>query len=257
MPAVCRSRDLRAFLSQRTIVSVNDTKADVERRDIVTRIYDSVTDGMDEFIGSIPVLDQLSTAGQNLISGATSQNNVRVSSMADNAVNAAEAEAELNAFESRELEPLVKPICDMFLEVFELKRGNNWLRGRAVVVVLHQLLGGTVERKLRDYAKALVQEDSILRYINLIKDTIWPNGQTRRETKIRTDAEKTRSRNEASVVLATLIPDLAGNVVGRNNAQSASRRIFATLNNQRLTAHLAFTLLDELVQVLFGNIRPR
>jgi hypothetical protein len=34
----------------------------------------------------------------------------------------------------------------LFLEAFELNRGNNWLRGRAVVVVLHQLLGGTIER---------------------------------------------------------------------------------------------------------------
>ncbi len=49
---------------------------------------------------------------------------------------AAEAEAELSAFENKELEPFIKPICDIFLEVFELNRGNNWLRGRAVVVVL-------------------------------------------------------------------------------------------------------------------------
>lgn len=62
-----------------------------------------------------------------------------------------------------------------------------------------------------------------------------------------------KSRTEATVVLATLIPDLAGNVVGRANAQAAARRTFATLNNRPLNTHLAFTMLDEIVLVLFGG----
>ncbi|KAL8718100.1 MAG: hypothetical protein Q9225_004722, partial [Loekoesia sp. 1 TL-2023] len=71
LPAVCQSRDLRAFLSQSAIIPKQDTGRDTERRDIVSRIYNSVTDGMDEFLGNVPVLDQLSIAGQNLISAAT------------------------------------------------------------------------------------------------------------------------------------------------------------------------------------------
>ena len=263
LPAVCRSRDLRAFLSQQAIISTDISRdGDGERRDIVSRIYNSVTDGMDEFLGNLPVLDQLSIAGQNLISAATSQYStlpITPSDGQDVSVSTAEAQAELEAFENRELEPFVKPICDIFLEIFELNRSQNWLRGRAVVVVLHQLLGGTVERKIRETAKSLVREESVLRYINLIKDTMWPNGQLRRDTKPRTEAERVRSRGEASVMLATLVPDLAGNVVGRANAQAASRRVFATVNNERLNTHLAFTLLDEAIAVLFpgglGRVR--
>jgi len=165
----------------------------------------------------------------------------------------AEAEAELNAFEDRELEPFVKPICDIFLEVFELNRGNNWLRGRAVVVVLHQLLGGTIERKVRENVKAFTQDEALIRYISLLRDTVWPEGVMKRDIKPRTSAEKTKSRTEASLMLATLVPDLAGSVVGRINAQAASRRIFATFNNPRLNAHLVFTLLDEIVDALFNG----
>jgi len=214
---------------------------------------------MDDFLGNIPVLDQLSIAGQNLISAATSQFNTTMPTAAreDTIVGDAEAEAELEAFENRELEPFVKPICDIFLEVFELNRGNNWLRGRAVVVVLHQLLGGTVERKVRESAKNLAQEDSVLKYLTMVKDIMWPGGQLKQEGKPRTLAEKRHSRREASVMLATLIPDLAGNVVGRANAQAASRRMFATMNNPRLNTHLVFTLLDEVVQALFGDGRGR
>ncbi|KAG7006719.1 hypothetical protein G7Y79_00013g034910 [Physcia stellaris] len=259
LPAVCRSRDLRAFLSQQAIISAKDTTKDGERRDIISRIYNSVTDGMDEFLGNVPVLDQLSIAGQNLISAATSQFNsmppggVAAASEEESPIHTDEARAELLAFENRDqLEPFVKPICDIFLETFELNRGNNWLRGRAVVVVLHQLLGGTVERKVRDTMRSLVAEEAVVKYINALKGTMWPNGgPLKRDWPPRTEEQKTHSRREASVTLATLIPDLAGNVVGRGNAQAASRRIFATVNNGRLNTHLAFTILDELINVLF------
>lgn len=255
LPEVCRSRDLRAFLSQQAIVPREEPhRGEGEARDLVTRIYNSVADGMDDFLGNFGVLDQLSTAGQNLISAATQQSAATPDPglAAEDTVTSAEAEAELNAFEDRELEPFIKPICDLFLEAFELNKGNNWLRGRAVVVVLHQLLGGTIERKVRENARSLVQDESLLRYIALAKDTLWPGGVLR-EKKVRTVSERLRSRTEASVVLATLVPDLAGNVVGRANAQGAARRFFATLNNQQLNTHLIFTILDEIVLVLFGT----
>lgn len=266
LPAVCSSRDLRAFLSQQAIISNTDTGRDGERQDIVSRIYNSVTDGMDEFLGNLPVLDQLSLAGQNLISAATSQFNTMPSISAggtttsseddSNFLNTAEARAELLAFENRDVEPFVKPICDLFLETFELNRANNWLRGRAVVVVLHQLLGGTVERKVRDAAHTLAAEQTVLKHLDLLKETLWPyGGPLRRDSVVRTDQQKAHSRREASVMLATLIPDLAGSVVGRANAQAASRRVMATLNNPRLNTHFVFTVLDELVSILFPRER--
>jgi len=251
MPDVCRSRELRAFLSQQSIGSHNIGNA-TDTQDIVSRIYNSVTDGMDEFLGNISVLDQLSVAGQNLISAATNQlgmNQADVVSIEAGPV--AEAEAELAAFEDKELEPFVKPICDIFLETFELNRGNNWLRGRAVIVVLHQLLGGTIERKVRELVKGFTQEDSLLKYISMIKDTMWPGGGRLKESKPRTAPEKKKSKAEAALMLGTLVPDLAASVVGRANAQAAARRISATMNNARLNQHLVFTILDEVIGVLF------
>ena len=258
MPDVCRSRELRSFLSQQAIGSDTDTPSTTDAQDIVTRIYNSVTDGMDDFLGNVAVLDQLSAAGQSLISAATSQLVAPTQLNAEGGVvslepgSIAEAEAELRAFEDRELEPFVKPICDIFLETFELNRGNNWLRGRAVVVVLHQLLGGTVERKIRDIVKTFTSEESILRYIDLAKETMWPGG-VMRTPQPRTKAEREKSKREANAMLQTLIPDLAGSVVGRANAKEAARRISGCMNNERLNGHLAFTILDEVIGVLFGK----
>ena len=221
---------------------------------------------MEEFLGNIPVLDQLSVAGQNLISAATTQlaansNGMPTAPLAPGAVivgagepnTDAEAEAELLAFENKDLEPFVKPICDMFLETFELNRENNWLRGRAVVVVLHQLLGGTIERKVRESFNDVMEEQNIARYIDALKDSMWPGGQMKQSAE-RSSQDRATSRKEAGIVLATLIPELAASVVGRSNAQMAAKKLEATMNNSRLNTHLVFTLLDEMVQVLFPDV---
>ncbi|KAL6923199.1 hypothetical protein FSST1_000473 [Fusarium sambucinum] len=251
LPEACRSRELRAFLSQSVITQGQDILDREDKKDMMTRLYDSVADGMDDILGNIPVLDQISEAGQSLIAAATNQLNTVPLNVDEENFPAAEAEAELNAFENKELEPFIKPICDIFLEIFELNKGNNWLRGRAVVVVLQQLLGGTIERKVRDNVKMLSQDDNVLKCISLVQDSLWPGGEMQRDRKPRTATEKKKTRTEASLMLATLVPDLAGSVVGRVNAQAASRRIFATLNNSRLNAHLVFTMIDEIVSVLF------
>lgn len=281
LPEVCRSRELRSFLSQRAFAAFGgeeqngsiDPNNDAIRdgsKDLVSRFYSSVADGMDDFLGNIAVLDQLSTAGQNLLSAATSQfnhNGGNDSNSAsrkipgqDNVVSAAEAEAELNAFsEDQDREnveqPFVKPICDIFLEIFELNRGNNWLRGRAVVVVLHQLLGSTVERKTRETTKQYLSEVHLSRYVSMAKDSLFPENPEARARKgiPRTQLDKNKSKVEASMLLTALIPDVAGSVVGKANAQAAARKVFATLNNERLSVHLWCMILDEIVAVLFGK----
>ncbi|KAK2731980.1 Intermediate filament protein [Myotisia sp. PD_48] len=251
LPEVCSGRELRAFLSQRTIVPPKENTSEDTHKDIVSRIYQSVAGGMDDFLGNITFLDHLSTAGPNLVPAATNQMSASQYDMGnEDPITAVTANAELQDYEDRELEPFIKPICDVFLEIFGLNRESNWVRGRATVVVLHQLLGGTIERKVRESINSIWQDSSLLRILSLVKDSLWPEGKLRMR-KIRTSSEKIKSRTEASVMLATLVPELAGNVVGRANAQAAARRIFATINNQPLNLHLVYTILDEIILVLF------
>ncbi len=45
-----------------------------------------------------------------------------------------------------EVTTFTSPICDLILAVFELNKKNNWLRRQAVLIILQQVLGGTIER---------------------------------------------------------------------------------------------------------------
>ncbi|KAF9902838.1 Intermediate filament protein [Linnemannia zychae] len=67
-----------------------------------------------------------------------------------------------------------EPLCDLFIELFELKEKNNWLRRQAVVIILQQVLGGTIERKLRDTIKTYIEENMLTFYVTKLRDSLWP-----------------------------------------------------------------------------------
>lgn len=231
IPEVCHSREFRAFLSSQefhgyipvnSVTSIDGLKSDgnisaataaavaaahnkqASRRsgqaDIVARLYNTFSDGMDDIFGNFivdyathipgaatvynaavrprandsskPEAKHRRTGSAGNLSIMTQKSGVAdsvvlpyspeapsrrqfggkdaVSKSSDERKDIAEVEAELNSYEeaanSKGEAPFIKPICDLFLELFDLNKGNNWIRGRASVVVLQQLLGGTIER---------------------------------------------------------------------------------------------------------------
>ncbi|KAK7206109.1 PXA domain-containing protein [Myxozyma melibiosi] len=174
----------------------------------------------------------------------------------------AEVEAELNLFEEATNSkggeaPFIKPICDLFLELFDLNKGNNWIRGRASVVVLQQLLGGTIERKIREQIDNLVEENMVINLLNIIRDKVWPNGRRGEPGVARSAKEQAKTSSEAAFLLTTLVQDMAAKVVGSTNAKHASRRLFAMLQNKILNLHVICLVVDEIVEELFPEVRER
>lgn len=145
-----------------------------------------------------------------------------------------------------------EPICDLFTELFELHEKNNWLRRQAIVILLQQLFGSTVERKIRETFSNALSPPSIAGYISAFKASLWPNGVLKEPTPPRTRAEKDALRENANSKLASLIPELAANFVGRENARKGTRRVFAALQNKRLNKHLIYSLLDVVVDELLA-----
>ncbi|KIJ26657.1 hypothetical protein M422DRAFT_272229 [Sphaerobolus stellatus SS14] len=120
------------------------------------------------------------------------------------------------------------PIYDLILAVFELNKKKNWLRRQAIVIILQQVFGGTIERKLRDTVRSYVDESHLLRFVTIFKDNMWPGGSLKSSGVPHSTEEKARTRDEANRKLSALMPDLAANMIGRSNARRGARRIFAS-----------------------------
>src|SRR5690606_126507 len=166
---VCSSREFRAFLSQSSIVTPPGLSVDTQQLtpDLIKRLYSTISDGMEDMLGSLPSLDQFNVGTPSSLTPPALATGAAPLLTA----NLTETQAELNEYEdSKSRYPLVKPICDLFLELFSLAptstSTSSWIRGRAVVVVLHQLLGGAIERKLREQAKTIFDEEAIQKYLN-------------------------------------------------------------------------------------------
>lgn len=157
-----------------------------------------------------------------------------------------DAEAELDL-----ARPFIQPICDLFIQVFGFDRGNNWLRGRAVVVVVQQILGGTIEKKIRESVAGLANEQNITNLVQKITDSIWPDGKMKEGAAVRTNSEKLKCKHDAEVIVHALIRDASIKIVGGSSSRYASTHVFGMFQNEILNAHLVYTLLDVIIEQLF------
>lgn len=122
-----------------------------------------------------------------------------------------------------------EPLCDLFIEMFELKEKNNWLRRQAVVIILQQILGGTIERlvrvdltrgkrdrlmfffagsKLRDTVRFLQSEPMVVFYLKKVTDSLWPGGQSIQFKPPRGPDEKQQTKEAANRKLSTWLPGI-------------------------------------------------
>ncbi|KAJ7193317.1 PhoX domain-containing protein [Mycena pura] len=265
---VCDSDELRAFLSRDSPFVASDTPAMATKSpaafsgtDLVRTMYRSVTESIDDMFFGPSMLDvmiQRLTRQAAEFAGIVGSgiNDVDLVAQAFSATGKMSAMMQL----SGDLKPLEgetststfsAPICDLLLAVFELNKTNNWLRRQAVVIILQQVLGGTIERKIRENVKALLEESRIMVFVNLFRDGLWPGGKLKSPSVPRTAEEKLKTRDEANRKLSSLLPDLAANMIGRSNARRGARRIFAVLQNRRLNQHIAYTIVDEVDSPFF------
>ncbi|EJU02861.1 hypothetical protein DACRYDRAFT_78765 [Dacryopinax primogenitus] len=242
-PTVCASEDLRAFLSRSP--KYTPTSSIISQYASLTGSFLSPSTDL------MRSLTRLTTSIADDIIFGPSMLDVLIQRLTQQA----KTEEELvKLTEAEGLRPLegetggatfAAPICDLILSVFELNDRNNWLRRQAVVIILQQVLGSTIERKLRDTLKASLEEHNIVAYFDKLHRVVFPGGKFRTSGPPRTAEEKARTRDEANRKLSALMPDLFSNMIGRSNARRGARRMFAVLQNQRLNRHIIYTVMDE------------
>jgi sorting nexin-25 len=167
IPVVCESNELRAFLSRESPFIASDHPATTAKGStpfsgtgLVRTVYQSVAGSIDDMFFGPSMLDVMI---QRLTRQAA-----EFAGIVGSAVNDEDLVAQaIKTFGkmisedtlihlSGDLKPLEgetststfsAPICDLVLAVFELNKKNNWLRRQAIVIILQQVLGGTIERQ--------------------------------------------------------------------------------------------------------------
>lgn len=180
IPLVCQSDELRAFLSRTSTLSPTASEPSkstptlsglIPGQGMVRNVYRSVAESIDDIFFGPSMLDVMM---QRLSKQAAEFAGIVGSGVHDEELieQALRAKSRSQSWDSGQFVPpeetLLKlstgdlkplegesgmssftaPICDLILAVFELDKKNNWLRKQAVVIILQQVLGGTIERSV-------------------------------------------------------------------------------------------------------------
>jgi sorting nexin-25 len=145
-------------------------------------------------------------------------------------------------------------ITDLLIELFELREKNNWLRRQAVVILLKQLFGDTVERRTTETLSWVAGRENALFLLERIRDTYWPNGEWNTNWPTRSEETKNRTRQTVRSKFLQLAKQF-GAVFGKQNSVTGALRWFHAFQNRRLNRHLLYTILDELLMQLFPALK--
>ncbi|KAK9702467.1 tRNA (guanine-N(7)-)-methyltransferase (tRNA(m7G46)-methyltransferase) [Basidiobolus ranarum] len=265
---VCKTQEFKAFFCQQNLSLTNQNNTEVlhsrlrRKRSIgfMKHIYQTVAEGIDDMFNGQSTIDIVThRLGQQVTmlneSGIEDPNNPTRLTNTSVVTVSGPSDIGLQPIENEGITSLTEPLCDLFIEIFELKEKNNWLRRQAVVIVLQQILGGTIERKIKSTMKSTLTDETMATWINMIRDSLWPNGEWPKSTEKRTFEEKIQTKETANRKLSTFFPESLGNMVGRENARRGARRVFTLFQNRRLNEHLVYTILDEVLMSLFPELK--
>lgn len=247
LPEVCQHKEFRYFLSSESLHGKSGESAFVS----------SGNSGPSSPSVVSAITGALSPAASGLFSGLTGGGGSGLIT-SQSSIDYEESSPALlaTASSSSSKGTFVQPICDLFTQVFGLDSGDYSLRGRAIVVILSQLLGGTVEKRVREFVNKQLSARVLTDRVQTLRDVLWPNGEDGefRQRVVRTSAQKSQCKHEASDMIKQLIGNMTSKVVGLSSSRYASNVIFAMYQNEILNAHLVYSIFDELILFLFPEL---
>lgn len=141
-----------------------------------------------------------------------------------------------------ELSSFAKPIVDLILEAFELREKSKWIKKKAVVLVLQQILGGTIESRVRDQLGAVMEERYLAGVLDGLRNQL-ANMSNQDSLKGKSKAEKQRQMELARQTLLAYNPTYM--------PETAAKKVFRALQIKTLNLHLLGKLTDQLIESIF------
>ncbi|KAJ2347215.1 tRNA (guanine-N(7)-)-methyltransferase (tRNA(m7G46)-methyltransferase) [Coemansia sp. RSA 2671] len=153
----------------------------------------------------------------------------------------------------------VDPLSDLFVEVFGLKSRRNWLRRQAISILLRHIVGGAVERRVRDAVAGAVADSLVSALVANLRGSLWPaprgfptkfQGFRSRSAE---QAAETEKRARAQVLW--YVPRVLAAMVGRKNARDGAALLIDSVQSRRPNLSLALALFDAVVVAVFPEIK--
>ncbi|KAI8323428.1 hypothetical protein GQ54DRAFT_110904 [Martensiomyces pterosporus] len=248
-PAVCSARPLRLFLSSMPPPPP---------------MSQSPSDGAETPVASGWMAQIYKTVGEDIegITGADSMLEIIVQELgAQVAMQQTPASAQGEG-ELAEAAAFIDPLSDLFIEVFGLKNRRNWLRRQAISILLRHIVGGAVERRVRDIVGGVLRDELLAGLVANLRNTLWPTSKTvpglvlhfqgfrRRERE-----EKEESERRARRQILWYVPRVLAGMVGRRNAREGARRLIDVVQYRRPNLNLALGIFDAAVAAVFPEIK--
>ncbi|KAJ1889704.1 tRNA (guanine-N(7)-)-methyltransferase (tRNA(m7G46)-methyltransferase), partial [Coemansia sp. IMI 209127] len=155
----------------------------------------------------------------------------------------------------------IDPLSDLFVEVFGLKNRRNWLRRQAISILMRHIVGGTVERRVRDMVGSTVRDTQVSHVVANLRNTLWPpDPRTQAPGPFqgfapRTDAQKTESASDARAKILWYLPRVLGGMVGKKNARDGARLLVDVVQHPMPNLNLVLHAFDVIVAAIFPEIK--
>lgn len=144
---------------------------------------------------------------------------------------------------------LAEPCFMLIGEIFELRGMFKWVR-KTLIALVQVTFGRTINKQIRDTVNWIFSEQMIVCYINIFRDTFWPNGKLAPQIKARSDTERRETKERAQQKLLDNIPDALQNLVGQQNARYGIIKIFNALQEANANKHLLYVLMEMILKEL-------
>ncbi|XP_036373075.1 sorting nexin-25-like [Megalops cyprinoides] len=149
---------------------------------------------------------------------------------------------------------LAEPCFMLIGEIFELRGMFKWVR-KTLIALVQVTFGRTINKQIRDTVHWIFSEQMLVYYINIFRDTFWPNGKLAPHNKTRSDSERRETKERAQQKLLDNIPDALQNLVGQQNARYGIVKIFNALQESSANKHLLYILLEMALRELCPELR--
>lgn len=127
----------------------------------------------------------------------------------------------------------------------------KWLYTENIQKVLHLIFGTLIQRWLEVQVANLTCPQCWVRYLRLLRESIWPGGVLPKYPRpVRTQEQKVAAEKQALQSLMGILPDTLVKILGVNKCQRNWSLVLESLQQPLINRHLIYCLWDIILEFL-------